>query len=236
MSIKISLAQFSSAQRFLKHTRHKNILIVGNKVLQNALGAIENVHVAPVDPGVIGLEGRVEQVVASTSDGLAPGTLSCKGVSLLHGHLGLGTKVLLDNRRAAEADFFIDVVLDAIQLGSEIGQSVILGITDEEGQVDQLVGVGQLVQEVEILLEVVRGVAQRGQDEDALTVVEGLGSGLDGVEIDVGDGGAVDFVGLVVVEEDGGLGVCVPLNHLVEGHFHRGFGGTVAVETRSRRR
>jgi hypothetical protein len=152
-------------------------------------------------------------------------------MSLLHGHLGLGTKVLLDDGSAAETDFFIGMVLDAIELGGQVGQGVILGIADEEGQVNQVVGIGQLVQEVEIIGEVGGGVAERGQDEDALTVVEGLGSGLDWVEIDFGDGGAVDFVGLVVVEEDGGLGVCIPLDHFVEGHFHRGFGGAVAVET-----
>jgi hypothetical protein len=40
----------------------------------------------------------------------------------------------------------------------------------------------------------------------------------------------------VVVEEDGGLGVCIPLDHFVDGHLHRGFGGAVAVETGDIRR
>jgi hypothetical protein len=35
----------------------------------------------------------------------------------------------------------------------------------------------------------------------------------------------------MVVKEDGGLGVRVPLDHLVDGHFHRRLGRAVAVET-----
>lgn len=204
---------------------------MGHKVLQDALGAVGDVHVTPVDPGVIRLESRVEQEVTGTTNSLATGTLGRKGVSLFHTHLSIGTKVLSDDRGAAEADFFIGVVLDAIELGSQVGQGVILAVSDEEGQIDQVVGVGQRVQELEILGEVRGGIAERGQDEDALAVEEGLGGRLDGVEIDFEDGGAVDFVGLVVVEKDGGLGVCIPLDHLVEGHFHWRFGGAVAVET-----
>ena len=213
-------------------TRHKDVLIVGHEILQNPLGTIDNINVTPVDPRVIGLQSRVEQVVAGTTNGLAPGTLRSESMSLLDAHLDAGTKVLANNGGAAEADFFVGVVLDAIQLGGQIGQGVILAVADKESEIDQLVRVGQLVQEVEVFLEVGGSVAQRGQDEHALTVGHGLGRGGDGVQVDFGDGGVVHFVGFVVVEEDGGLRMGVPLDHLVEGHLHGGFGGAIAVETK----
>jgi hypothetical protein len=127
-------------------------------------------------------------------------------------------------------------VLNAIQFRSENSQGIILAVTDEEGQIDQFVGVGQLVEKFEVLGEVGGGVAERGQDENTFPVVDGLDGGFDGVQVDLLDGGAVDFVGFMVVEEDRGLGMGVPLNHLVEGHLHRGFRGAIAVETRRRKR
>jgi len=194
---------------------------VGHEILQDALGAIHDIDITPVDPRVVGLERRIEQVVTGTTDSLAARTLSSEPVPLLHAHLEISAKVLADDCGAAEANFLIGVVLDAIQLGCKIGQSIILTVADEECQIDQLVRVGQLVKEVEIFLEVGGGVAERGEDEDTLAIGHGLDGGLDRVEVDFGDRGAVHFVGFVVVKEDGGLGVGIPLNHLVKGHLHR---------------
>lgn len=205
---------------------------MGHEVLKDTLGAVRDVNIAPVDPGVIGLESRVEEVVTGTTNSLTTRTLGLEQVSLLDAHLHIGTEVLADNGCAAEGDLVIGVVLNAIQFRCKGSQSIIFAVADEEGQIDQLVGVGQLVEEVEILLEVGGGVAEGGQDEDTFTVVNGLDGRFDRVQVDLSDGGAVDFVGFVVVEEDRGLGMGVPLNHLVEGHLHGGFRGAIAVETR----
>lgn len=153
-------------------------------------------------------------------------------MSLFNTHLGISAEVLADNGRAAERNLFIGVVLNAVQFRSESSKSIILAVADEESQIDELVGVGQLVEKIEVLLEVGGSVTERSQNEDTFTVVDGLDRGFDGVQIDLTDGGAVDFVGFVVVEEDRGLGMGVPLNHLVEGHLHGGFRGAIAVETR----
>lgn len=197
---------------------------MGHKVLQDTLGAVHDVNVAPVNPGVVSLESRVQQIVASTANGLTAGTLSSEAVTLLHAHLNIGAEILADDGRTAEANFFIGVVLDTVEFGSEVGKSVILGVTNQESQIDELVGVGQLGQEIKVLLEVGGSIAQRGQDEHALPVLDGLGGRDDGVEVNFGDGGVVHFVGFVVVEQDRGLGMGVPLDHFVDGHFHRRLG------------
>lgn len=204
---------------------------MSHEILQNALRAVHDIDIPPVNPRVIGLESRVQQVITSTTNRLATGPLSRKGVSLLHAHLDISAKVLLDDCGTAEADLLVSVVLDAIQLRRKSGQGVILAIAHQECQVDQFMRICQLVQEVEVFLEVGGGVAEGGEDEDTFAIGHGLGGGLDRVQVDFGDAGAVHFVGFVVVEEDRSLGVGVPLNHLIEGHFHRRFRGAIAVET-----
>lgn len=92
-------------------------------------------------------------------------------------------------------------------------------------------GIGQLGQEVEIFDEVGGGIAQGGEDEDALFVAEGSGGGRNGVEVNTLDGGRVDLVGLMMVEEDRGLEMLVPGDHFVIAHFDGRFGRAKAVET-----
>lgn len=192
-----------------------------HEIFQNPLRAVDNIDIAPVDPGVIGLKSRVQQVVPGTTDRLTARTLSRERVPFLDAHLNVSTEVLLDDSGTAEADFLVGVVLNAIQLRRKIGQGVILAVAHKESQIDQLMRVRQLVQEVEVFLKVGSGIAERGENEDTFAIGHGLRGGLDRVEVDFGDGCAVYFVGFVVVEEDGGLGVSVPLNHFIEGHFHR---------------
>lgn len=193
---------------------------MGHEILQDTLGAIGNVHVAPVHPGVIGLQSRIEQVIPGAGDSLASWTLCGERMSLCHGHLNVGTEILLNNSCTTEANFLLGVVLDAIEFRGEVCEGVIFAVTNEEGQIDQIVWVGQFVKEVEIFGQVRSGVTKGSQDEYTFAVESGLGSRLDGVQVEIGDSGGVDFVGFVAVEEDRGLGVRTPFDHLVDGHFH----------------
>lgn len=93
-------------------------------------------------------------------------------------------------------------------------------------------GVGELGEEVEGLFDVRGGVAERGEDEDALFVRHGFGGGVDGVKIDSLDCRAVDFYRCVVVEDDGRLEPARPLRLFVGRHVSGGFGGSPAVESR----
>jgi len=65
-------------------------------------------------------------------------------------------------------------------------------------------------EEVEVLLKEGCRIAQGCDDEDAFSICQCLWGGGDDVEVDVLDGGCVDFYGLVVVKDDGCLEVGVP--------------------------
>lgn len=202
---------------------------MGNEVLKNLLGAVYDIDVAPVDPGVLWLHGSGQEVVAGATHGLPSGTLSLERVALLDALAKLEAEVLLDNHSAVEGDL-VRAALDAIQFRGQDCESIILGIADQESEVDQVVGVGKLGNQLEVFGQVRGGVLERGKDQDALLVVDGLAGGLDGVEVDVLDGGVVDLQGLVVVEDDGGLEVASPRSLLIERHLHGGFRGAPAVE------
>jgi len=212
------------------HTRNENVLVVSDEVLDDLLRAVDDIDVSPVHPGVVGLQSRVEKVVAGSTNGLATGTLGGKGVPVLDVHVDDCSKVLLDNRRAAECDLLLRLLLDALQLRREHGKGVIGAVANQEGQIDKLVRVGQFGDEVEVLGEVGGRVSQRSQDEHLLAVGNGLGGRLDGIQIVGGDRAGIDFVRLVVVEDDGCLEMSVPLDHLIDRHLHRRLGGAIAVE------
>lgn len=173
-------------------TGNKNVLIVGNEILEDLLGAVNNIHISPVNPGVLGLQGSRKKVVARATHGLATRTLGSERVALLNILAQLEVEILLDNHGAVEGDL-VGALLDAIQLGSEDSKSVIGRVADEEGKIDEVVGVGKLGDQLEVLGEIPGGILERGEDQDALLVGDSLGGGLDGVEVDVANGGRVNF-------------------------------------------
>lgn len=201
------------------HTGNENVLIVGNEVLENLLGAVDNVRISPVDPGVLRLKGSRKEVVARAPHGLAARALGSKRVALLNILAQLEVKVLLDNQGAAEGDL-VGALLDAVKLGSKDSKRVIGRVADEEGEIDQVVGVGKLGDQLKVLGEIPGGILEGGEDQDALLVGDGLGGRLDGVEVDVGDGGRVDFDRSMVVEDNRGMKVSTPSLLLVKGHLH----------------
>ncbi len=191
-----------------------------NEILQNALGAIHNIHISPIDPRMLRLERRIKQVIPRPADRLPSRALRREAMSVLHLLTGDLPKVLLHDEGAVERDM-ICPHLDAVQLARQDGERIVGGVADEEGEVDQFVGVGELGQEVEVFVDVRSRVSQRGEDEDPFPVFPSFGGRLDRVEVYVIDGGRVDLDGSVVVEEDGRLEMCAPVGLLVEGHLQR---------------
>lgn len=94
--------------------------------------------------------------------------------------------------------------MDALELFGEDGEGVVGGVADEEGEVDEVVWVGDLRDEVEVVVDVVCGIAQWGEQEDALFICGALWRRDDGVEVDELDGAGVDLDGGVVIKENGG--------------------------------
>lgn len=89
-------------------------------------------------------------------------------------------EILLHHQRAAEGHV-VGPLLDAVQLGGQHGERVVGRVADQEAQVDQVVRVGQFREQLEVLGEVGGSVLERGEDEDALLVLEGFRGGFDGV-------------------------------------------------------
>ena len=204
---------------------------MSSEILDNLIGAIHDIHISPVDPWVIGLQSRVEEIVACTGDRRATWSLCGERMAFLDTHLDIRSEVLLHDSRTPESNLLLHLALDAVQLRGKNGKCVVLAVTNEEGQIDKFMRVRQLVKQVEVFLDVGGRISQRGKNEHALAVRRSPGCGLDGVEVYARNGARVHFVGFVVVEDDGCLSMGIPLNHFVDGHFHWRLGGTVAVET-----
>lgn len=196
---------------------------MSDEIFNDAVRAVENVNISPVDPGVVRLESRIEQVVAGATDSLAARTLSSKGVPVLDVHFDISSKVLLHDCRATESNLLIHLVLDPGQLSGKNSHGVVTAITNEESQVNEVVRIRQLVEEIEVVDQMLGCISQRGEDEHPLRIRNGLGGRLDGVEVNCLDARGVHFIGSVVVEEDRGLRVCGPLDHFIDAHLHRRF-------------
>lgn len=86
-----------------------------------------------------------------------------------------------------------------------------------------MVRVGQLADKFKVLVEVVAGIAERGEDKYALLIEHGLCGGGDFVEVDMLDRGAIDLYGRMVIEDDGCLLVASPSRLLGSRHLHGRF-------------
>lgn len=116
----------------------------------------------------------------------------------------MNTEIFLNNGSAVEGNR-VGAILDTLEFLGEDGKRVISAVANEESKIDQVVGVCQLRNEIEVVVDVRSGVAQRGEEEYALLVVDGLSRALYGIKVDTADGGVVDLDRSVVVEDDGGL-------------------------------
>ena len=205
-------------------TWYDDVAVVSDQVLENLVRAVLDVHVAPVNPAVLRLQSSTQQEVPGLAHSLSARTLCLETMSFLDAHSNrlLVREVLLDNHNAAEWHFVVSA-LDTLEFHRQDSQSIVVAVSDEEAEVDQVVRVGQLADEFEVLVEVVAGVAEGSEDKDTLLVEYGLGGGCDFVEVDMLDGRAVDLYGRMVVEDDGCLLVACPSRLLRSGHLHGRF-------------
>lgn len=190
-------------------TGNNYVGVVLDQVLDDRFWILDDVGVAPVDPLVLGAEGGGQEVVAGLAHGAATGALELKRVARLNVLALLDAKVLSDDGDTVEGavELGVGLVLQAVELEGELAVGVVGRVGDQEGEVDEAVRVGELGDQLKMLAEVWGGVAQRRQDQHA-ALVGCLGGA---VEVDVVDGAGVDLDGFVVVEQDGGLVVGVPV-------------------------
>ena len=214
----------NSCKYTLGLTWYDDITVVSDQIFKNLVRAVLDVHVAPVNPAVLGLQGSAQQEVPGLAHSLSARTLCLETVSFLDAHSNrlLVREILLDNHNAAEWHFVVSA-LDTLEFHRQDSQSIVIAVSDKETEVDQVVRVGQLADEFEVLVEVVAGVAEGSEDEDTLLVEDGLGCGRDFVEVDMLNSRAVDLYGRMVVEDDGCLLVACPSRLLRSGHLHGRF-------------
>lgn len=154
-------------------TGNDDISIVGHKVLNDLLGAVHDIDVAPVDPGMVGLQGSGEQVVASSAHGLPARTLSLEPVTILDILTELEAKILLDDRGAPERNG-VGPLLYPVELHGQNSDGVVGRVSDQECDVNEMVRIRQLGEQLEVLGQVRGGVLEGGQDEYPFVVLKSL--------------------------------------------------------------
>jgi len=83
-------------------TWYQNISVVRYKVFNDAVGAVLDVDVAPVDPAVLGLHGGRQEVVSCFAHCFSSRSLRCKAMSVLYGLRKVDAEILLDDCSFAE--------------------------------------------------------------------------------------------------------------------------------------
>lgn len=142
---------------------------MGNEVLQDSPRAVNNVHISPVDPGMLRLQGGGQKIVPRLAHRLSTGALGLKGMSLLHVLTQVEVKVLLDDDGAVEGNF-AGLSLEAVQLRGKDGQCIIGRVGDQECDIDQTMWVRKLGKELEISRKIRRGILEGGEDQDPFFV------------------------------------------------------------------
>lgn len=198
------LVVYSEVDSAHDHTRNKNIAVVSDKVLNDLGRAVLDVDIAPIDPTVLRLHGSAEKVISCLAHCLSTRTLSSETVSVLDILTQMNSEIFLNDGSAVEGNR-VWAILNALEFLGKDGKCVISAVANEKSEIDQVVRVCQLRDEIEVVVDVGSGVAQRSEEEYALLVIDGLSRALYGIEVDTADGGVVDLDGSVVIEDDGGL-------------------------------
>lgn len=214
-----SLVQVSLETETKQPTRNKNVFVMGNKVLENILGAVDNIHIAPIDPRMLRLESSGKKIVPGLAHSLATRALGLKRVPILYTLAKSKVEILLDDHGRVERNL-VRSLLNSVEFRGQDSQGVVFRIGDKERQVDQVVRVGELSKELKILGQIGGGILQRAHDKNSFLVDDSFASRLDTVEVDVLDRGRVDLEGFVVIEDQGSLHMSVPSSVLVLTHFH----------------
>lgn len=97
-------------------TRNNDVTIVSDQVLENLVRAVLNVHIAPVNPAVLGLQSSTQQEVPGLAHSLSARTLCLETMSFLDAHSNrlLIREILLDDHDTVERHFVV-AALDSLE-------------------------------------------------------------------------------------------------------------------------
>lgn len=165
-----------------------------HEVLEDGKRGGLDVSVSPVDPAMRRPQGSTQQPIPGLGHELPSRGLGGKAVSALDVLVDLLAKVLLDDRDLAVRLPRVRVVLQLLQQLRQQARGVVLRVRDQEGQVDEVVRVGEVAQMREEHGQVRRGVSQRRAQQDSLLALPPPRRPLDVRQVVVADGLELEVV------------------------------------------
>lgn len=130
-------------------TWYNHILVVSHEILKNGEWGCLDIDISPVDPAVGRSQSCAQKPVTRLSHGLTTASLRSKTVTRLDILVDLLSEVLLHDRDLTKCLLGVWVGLQFLQLLGQQRNSVVLGVSYEERQIDEVVRVGQVLQMAE---------------------------------------------------------------------------------------
>ena len=112
-----------------------------HQVFDDGDGILHDIDIPPIDPFVLWLQRRTEQIVPRSADSFASRTLGLEAMSVFNGLGESVAEIFFDDHGTAVAGG-VAGGLKLLEMVLENVESVIFGISDQEGEVDGLVRVG----------------------------------------------------------------------------------------------
>ena len=122
---------------------------MAHQIFDDGDGILHDIDIPPIDPLVLRLQRRIEQIVPGSADSLPSRTLGLEAMSVFHTLGEIVAEIFFDDHGTAVAGG-VAGGLKLLEMVLENLESVIFAISDQEGEVDGLVGVSQFLEELEI--------------------------------------------------------------------------------------
>ena len=130
--------------------RHQNIPVVRNEIFNDLARTILDIDIPPIDPRMLQLQSRREQVVPRAAHSFPSRSLRFEAMPILDTLRKLDAEVLFDYHGGAEG-YGVFATLNAVEFCREDAESVICAVADEKCEIDEIVRVCQLREEVKVL-------------------------------------------------------------------------------------
>lgn len=149
-------------------TWHNDIFVVSHKVLQDSKRRRFNIDIPPIYPRVIWPKGRAQQPVSCLGHKLPPTRLCCKPMAAFNILVHLLAEIFLNYRNLAKMLPGIVIRLDLVEGFGEDLECRVFRIGDKEGQIHQVVRIGEVAEVGEEHGKVGLRITKRDANENAL--------------------------------------------------------------------
>ena len=154
-----------------------------HEILENGKGSSLDIDISPVHPRVIRAQSSAEQPVSGLGHELSAAGLGGEAVATLDVLVDLLSKVLFNDGNLAIRLARVLVGLDLVEVVDEELEGVVLGVGDQEREVNQAVRVGKVAQVRKEHGQMGRGVTQGHAEKNALLPLPPASGASDVVEV-----------------------------------------------------